>query len=192
VALTIATLLARCRDGDELAWEALVRRHQARVYGLCYHYLHDREEARDVAQEAFVRVYQRIDSVTDPERFLPWLIRVARNAALDRMRRMGARPRSDTRVEELPDLASGDPTPEARWEADRRRVLVHDALRAMSEKGRDVLVLREMQGLSEEETARILDVPVGTVKSRMNRARVELAKRVRELVGGAASGGSAA
>lgn len=189
--MTTATLLARCRAGDELAWETLVRRHQARVYGLCTHILGDREEARDVAQEVFVRVYERLDTVIDPERFLPWLIRIARNASLDRRRRIGARPRPDARVEDLAELASKDPGADVRWEGQRRKVLVHDALRAMSEKGRDVLVLREMQGLSEEETASILGIPVGTVKSRMSRARVELAKRVRELLVGSARAGGA-
>lgn len=173
------TLLTRCRSGDELAWEALVRQHQSRVYGLCFHYLGNREEARDTAQEVFVRVYRHLDDVRDAERFLPWLIRIARNAALDRRRRLGARPKADVSIEGLHDLAADAPPPDAEWESERRRALVHRALAAMSEKGRDVIVLREIEGLSEAETARVLEVPVGTVKSRMTRARIELAKCVR-------------
>ncbi len=184
-----AKLLTRCRQGDELAWEALVRRHQSRVYGLCFHYLGDREEARDIAQEVFVRVYLHLDSVTDPGRFLPWLIRIARNASLDRLRRLRARPSADVPVEELHDLASDAPLPDSVWEGDRRKTLVHRALAVMSEKGRDVIVLREMQGLSEEETARVLKIPVGTVKSRMNRARTELAKHIRAIGDGSAQAG---
>jgi len=68
----LETLLESCRQGDELAWEGLVRRFQARVFGVCYHYLHDREEARDVAQETFVRIYRRLETFEGSETFVPW------------------------------------------------------------------------------------------------------------------------
>ena len=76
--MELETLLERCRSGDELAWEALVRRFQGRVFALAYHYLRDREEARDVAQETFIRIYKSLEGFQDTERFLPWMVRIAR------------------------------------------------------------------------------------------------------------------
>ena len=178
-------LLARCLEGDELAWEALVRRHQGRIYGLCFHYLGNAEDARDAAQEIFVRIYERLDSCTDLDRFTPWMIRMARNACVDRLRRQKARPPStDIPVEEVVDLPAPTPGPDETWARDRRKQLVHTAMRAMGSLNREMIVLKEMQGLSLDEISRLLGVPVGTVKSRASRARVELAQRVRSLVRG--------
>jgi len=96
--LDVGTLIERCRRGDELAWEALVRRYQSRVYSVTLHYLRNDEEARDTAQDVFVRVYRRLDSFHGGEGFLPWLLRLARNAAIDRLRRRAARPPVDDLV----------------------------------------------------------------------------------------------
>ena len=90
--MELETLLERCRAGDELAWEALVRRFQGKVFALAYHYLRDREEARDVAQETFIRIYKGLEGFQDSERFLPWMVRIARNCSIDRVRRLKVRP----------------------------------------------------------------------------------------------------
>jgi RNA polymerase sigma-70 factor (ECF subfamily) len=124
----LATLVERCRRGDDLAWEAFVRRFQARIYGLAFHYLRDSEEARDVAQEIFIQIYRKLDSFRENENPVPWILRVGRNLCIDRLRRLKARP-----------PAVDIPAEEA----------------------------------SEE--------PLGTIKSRSNRARIELATRVRAL-----------
>ena len=84
--MDLTLLLDRCRRGDELAWEALVREYQGRVYGIAYGYTGDPDDARDLAQDIFIRVYKRLDSCREPDRFLPWLIRLARNAAVDHLR----------------------------------------------------------------------------------------------------------
>ena len=86
-----AELVDRCRQGDDLAWERLVRTFQGRVYALAYHYVRDADAARDLAQEIFVRVYQKIDTFSG-QAFLPWLLRLARNLCIDRLRRIKARP----------------------------------------------------------------------------------------------------
>jgi RNA polymerase sigma-70 factor (ECF subfamily) len=177
-----ATLVARCRRGDELAWEALIRRYQSQVYGLAVHYLGDAEEARDVAQEIFVRVYQHLHTCREADRFLPWMIRIARNACVDRIRSIRARPpAADLPIEAAVEVEASGPTPDAAWAEDARRRLLHRALQAMTELNREVIVLKEIQGLSLEEIARLLGIPVGTVKSRANRARIELAKHVLAL-----------
>jgi len=174
----LGALIERCGRGDELAWEALVRRFQARIYSLAYHYLRDPEEARDAAQETFVHVYRGLERFGGGA-FVPWLLRVARNCCLDRLRRRKARPpATDVELDrgvELTDLA---PDPEQSWLKDSRTRLVHQAMEGMSDRSREILLLKEIQGLSFPEIARMLDQPVGTVKSRSNRARLELARRV--------------
>lgn len=183
--MELQTLLERCQTGDALAWEALVRQYQARVLGLARHYVGNMEEARDVAQEIFIRIYRHLDRCEGADHFLPWMLRIGRNACIDHLRRRKARPPGqDLPIEERYDLASSAPTPEDDWHTDRRKRLVHMALQAMSELNREVLVLREIQGLSIEETAATLNVPLGTVKSRCNRARIELAKKLLAITGG--------
>jgi RNA polymerase sigma-70 factor (ECF subfamily) len=113
------------------------------------------------------------------------MLRIGRNACIDHLRRRKTRPPAqDVPVEEHDTLASSAPTPEDDWQRDSRKRLVHMALQAMSEINREVLVLREIQGLSVEETAAALNVPLGTVKSRCNRARMELARKLLALTGG--------
>jgi RNA polymerase sigma-70 factor (ECF subfamily) len=183
--MDLATLLERCRAGDELAWEALIRQHQSRVYGLAYHYVGNAEEARDVAQDIFVRVYRNIDSCTEAERFVPWMIRIGRNACVDHLRRRKARPPSfDVPAEEMVDLPGPGQNPEEQFVADSRKRLVHLALQALSELNREIILLKDIQGLSLEEIATMLSVPIGTIKSRSNRARIELARKVLALGGG--------
>jgi len=178
----LAPIIERCRKGDALAWEALVRRHQARVYGVAFHYLRDGEEARDLAQEVFVKVYKNLDSFKGDAAFLPWLLRMARNAAIDRIRRQKARPPADDlQVGDAVELQSNERSPEQAWEADVGKRLVHRALGRMSEQNREIILLKDIQGLKLEEIAEMLGVPLGTVKSRSSRARTELAKRVVEL-----------
>ena len=190
MATELADLLQRCREGDELAWEALVRRHQARVYAIAHSYAGQAEEARDLAQEIFIRVYRHLGDCQEPERFLAWLIRVARNAGVDHLRRRKARPPAqDLPVEEARRLAAPGPRPDELAAASDRRALVHRALQTLSAINREVIMLKDMQGLALEEIAELLDVPLGTVKSRSNRARLELAQAVLTL-GGAEAGGA--
>jgi RNA polymerase sigma-70 factor (ECF subfamily) len=185
--MDLATLVTRCQAGDELAWESLVRRFQARIYGLAHHYLGNTDDARDVAQEVFVRIYEHIDTC-DRERFLQWMMRIARNACIDALRRRRARPPAqDVPVDAADDLVAPEPGPDAVSEQRRRRRLLHRALQSMSVLSREMIVLKEMQGFRLEEIARMLDIPVGTAKSRSGRARAELAKRVLALSGEAGS-----
>jgi RNA polymerase sigma-70 factor (ECF subfamily) len=183
--MDIGPLLDRCRQGDELAWEALVRGHQARIYGLAYHYVGSAEEARDLTQDVFIRIYKGLDACTEPGHFVPWTIRIARNACIDHLRRRKARPPSqDLPVDEAWDLAAGGPSPEDDYVADSRRRLVHLALQTLSELSREIILLKDIQGLQFEEIATLLDIPIGTLKSRSNRARLELARKVLALSGG--------
>lgn len=187
--MEIPDLLRRCREGDGLAWEALVRRFQGRVYGIAYYYTGNAEEARDLAQEIFIRLYRRLDACTNDETFVPWMIRLARNACIDRLRRMKARPpTAGIPVEEMFDLKTSTPDPAEQHEIDSRRQLVHRALQKLSQINREIILLKEIQGMSLEDVSQTLKIPIGTVKSRSNRARIELARHVMSLTGGQQSG----
>ena len=176
------TLLERCREGDDLAWEALIRKYQGRVYGLAFHYMRDREEARDAAQDVFIRVYQRLDSLKEGQAFLPWMLRLARNSCIDRLRRLKVRtPDIAVPVEDAPEIPAPDLSPEETTILGARHGLVYRALGQLSEKNREIILLKDIQELKLEEIADLLALPLGTVKSRTNRARIELAKAVRLL-----------
>jgi RNA polymerase sigma-70 factor (ECF subfamily) len=178
----LPTLLERCRRGDDLAWEALVRRYQSRVYAMAYHYMRNAEEARDVAQDVFIRIYQRLATFEGGDTFLPWMLRLARNVCIDALRRRKSRPpASDWTIEESVQVASPSPTPEEASSTRSRQRLVYRALDRMSETDREILLLKEIQGLKVEEVSSLLGIPTGTVKSRCNRARIELATRIRRL-----------
>lgn len=177
------TLLARCRQGDDLAWEGLVRRFQGRVFGLALHYLRDRDEARDAAQEVFLKVYRHLDRLEEGRPFLPWLLRLTRNACLDRLRRLKVRRPEEglVAVDEAAEIPARDVSAEEDLLADDRRALLYRALGALSERSREVIVLKDIEEMKLEEISELLGVNVGTVKSRSHRARLELARAVRAL-----------
>lgn len=180
--MELETLLERCRAGDELAWEALVRRFQGRVFGLAYHYLRDREEARDVAQEAFVRVYRNLDGFDAGGNFTAWALRITRNCAIDRARHLKARPPlEDALVEDAGLPSDAHPTPDAGAILAERRRLLYRALDLMSAVNKEMILLKDIQGLKQQEIAELLSLPLGTVKTRSSRARTELARRILEL-----------
>lgn len=181
--MELPELLTRCRAGDALAWEALVRRYQGRVYSTAYFYLGHAEEARDLAQEVFVRVYERLDRCTRDETFVPWMLQIARNAAIDRLRRLKARPQSSAiPVDEMGDLRSSWPDPAEELRVHRRRALVHRALGKLGSLNREILLLKEIQGMTFESISNLLQAPLGTVKSRSHRARLELAREIALLM----------
>lgn len=184
--LQTETLLERCRAGDEQAWEELVRRYQGRVFAVTLRFLRDREEARDVAQDVFVALYQKLDRVPDDRVFLAWLLRLTRNRCVDRLRRLDARRWKRTvPVDEANALPDAAPDPEARRAGAGRRDLVRRALRRLGATSREVILLKEVRELKLTEVAAHLGLPVGTVKSRAHRARLELAEAVRAIEGSA-------
>ena len=180
MASDVAALVERCRQGDDLAWERLVRSCQGRVYALAYHYLGDVEPARDLTQEVFVRIHQQLGSYKG-NGFMVWLLRITRNLCIDQIRRRNkARPPAEDLLAEDNEWAMRDtaPDPEQSWLWDGRTRLVYEALRHLNGPSRELILLKEIQGLQLKEIAEMLGLPIGTVKSRSNRARVELARQV--------------
>lgn len=181
-AIDFAPLVERCRAGDGMAWETFVRQLQGRMFALAYSYAGDREDARDLAQEIFVRLYEVRSQWPLGDEFLPWLFRVARNRSVDYLRRRSVRrPAAAVDETEMAELQDPGPGAEALAIESDRRSLLHAALRGLSAINREIVVLRDVHGLPVQQVASILGVPLGTVKSRASRARVELAARVLAL-----------
>ena len=166
-------LVRRFLDGDEAAFTTLIERHQARVFNLCLRILGDREDALDAAQEAFVTAMRKLGQFRGDAAFTTWLHRVGVNACYDELRRKRRRP--ILHVAEVEDReAAAPPVPD---HADRvaGSLDVTTALASVPEEFRVALVLADVEDLPYEEIARVLDVPLGTVKSRVHRGRVALA-----------------
>src|SRR5512143_1488929 len=122
--MDLAAILIRCKAGDALAWEALVRQFQARIYGIAYHYVGNAEDSRDLAQEVFVRIFQNLASCSDAEMFLPWIIRIARNACIDHLRKRKARSQGrDVALDAIAELRDPLNTPEQQWADNSRKRL---------------------------------------------------------------------
>ena len=173
-------LLERCRRGDEAAWNELVGRYTRRVFGLSYRFAGRADEAEDLTQEVFVRVYQSLDRYRSNEgAFGTWLMTVARNHAIDHYRRRREeRLRRTDDPELLERASSGEESPVLSLERAERVEMVQKGIRALPVDLREPLILCDLQGLPYEEVAQTLNIPLGTVKSRINRARLELAKRL--------------
>jgi len=180
-----AEILQRCQQGDELAWEVLVRLHQGRICAIAYGYVGEQDEALDLAQDIFVRVFKSLDTCQDPASFDFWLTRIARNACIDHLRRRKARPpRQDVQADEMTSLRDRNPGPEEHLVSSSRQRMVYQAMQHLSQINREIILLKDIQGLPLDEISDMLDLPVGTVKSRSSRARVELAKIISGFGGG--------
>jgi RNA polymerase sigma factor (sigma-70 family) len=173
-------LLERCRRGDEAAWSDLVSRHTRRVFGLAYRFAGRVDEAEDLTQEVFVRVYQSLGRYRSTEgAFQTWLMTVARNHAIDHYRRRREERLRRTDDPELLDRVRSDQeSAVVSLERAERVEMVQRGIRALPVDLREPLILCDLQGLPYEEVAQTLSIPLGTVKSRINRARLELAKRL--------------
>jgi len=168
-------LVQRFLAGDAGAFTELVTRHERRVYGLCLRILGDREDAADATQDAFLVVVRKLEQFRGESAFSTWLHRVTVNVCYDHLRKTRRRPVLHRLDDDRPEPETGPPVPD---HADAVAVS-HDVAAALAEvpEGfRVALVLADVQDLPYEEIARVLDVPVGTVKSRVHRGRIALAQ----------------
>ncbi|MBI3932846.1 MAG: sigma-70 family RNA polymerase sigma factor [Acidobacteria bacterium] len=177
---TDGDLLLRCRRGDETAWREVVARYTRRVFAVAYRFTGRVDAAEDLTQEIFVKVYQSLDGFRESGgSFGAWLLTVARHQAIDDYRRR--REELRRQVEDpamLEGLRAPGDSPLRSLERDERVRFVHRGLRALPAELREPVVLCDLEGLSYDEIAKTLGLPLGTVKSRINRGRLELAKRL--------------
>jgi RNA polymerase sigma-70 factor (ECF subfamily) len=177
-------LVERSQRGDLAAFETLVEKYRQRVWRLAFNVLRDREDAWDVAQEAFVRAWQALEKFKGQSAFYTWLFRITMNAASDRLRQRGARGRafgteriSDEEMERT--MADTETPPDEQAASSERRERIMKALDALPEHHRTIIMLGDLEGLSYREIADVLDIPMGTVMSRLHNAR----KKLRDVLG---------
>jgi RNA polymerase sigma-70 factor (ECF subfamily) len=163
---------AQAREGDRQAFAELVRRHQDAVYRFLVRMVGTREEALDLAQDAFVRAWQALPQWQPEAQFRTWLFRIASNAALDALRRR--RVVRFEPIDETFEAAADEPDPQKRLELTQRVAALEASLAKLSAEHREILMLREVEGMSYEEIGTVLAISEGTVKSRLARARAAL------------------
>ena len=189
-AVTDQQLVARVQKGDSRAFDLLVLKYQHRIFGLISRYVHDADEVQDVAQEAFIKAYRALPNFRGDSAFYTWLYRIAINTAKNYLVSRSRRPPgSDVEVEDAEYYESGSAlheieTPENALFGAELKAVVERAIRELPEDLRTAVTLREFDGLSYEDIADIMDCPVGTVRSRIFRAREAIDGRVKEQLDG--------
>ncbi|RYG55091.1 sigma-70 family RNA polymerase sigma factor [bacterium] len=188
-------LVERALDGDIVGFEKLVSRYQNKLLGYVARMTNgDRDEAEDIVQESFIKAYRSLDGFRGQSSFSTWIYKIATNLCIDHARARKRRPQSAYSLDEPFDkdedkggreIADDRFEPGKGVERDEMRQLVRETVAAMPEKQRQVLVMCDLQGLSYEEIAANLDIPLGTVKSRIFHARADLARRLRPYMSGA-------
>ena len=178
-----SSLVERCLSGEEAAWEDLVRVHTRRVYAVCYRFTNSDSEAQDLTQEVFLRVFKTLKSFRSKEgSFTVWLMRLARNLLIDNYRRTKADRNTESIEEQLPmieETAALSARTDGMVAGREASELLQGALEKLSPELRETLILRDIEELEYREIAQVLNVPEGTVKSRLNRGRAELARVLR-------------
>ena len=183
----VVALVRRCIAGDAEAWEEIVRQHSRRIYNICYRFTGSAENADDLAQEVFIKMYRTLSSY-DPDKgaFTTWITTMTRNLLVDHFRKtkqdratdsldagLGEEEDSATLGDRIPDSA---PTADDRIQRRETQEMVQKAIQKLSPELREAVILRDLQDMDYKEIAQALKVPEGTVKSRINRGRMELAK----------------
>src|SRR5215475_8458369 len=179
------SLVSRCLRGDETAWEELVRLHTRKVYALCYRFTGSGSEAQDLTQEVFLRVFRTIRTFRSAEgSFATWLARVTRNLLIDHYRRSRQERVTDSIEEQLPMLeeagSAAATRPDQAMAGREASEILQATLQKLSPDLREAVILRDLQEMEYREIAEVLDIPEGTVKSRINRGRAELARLLRK------------
>ena len=182
-----ALLVRRCIAGDAVAWDEIVQRYHRRIYNICYRFAGSADDAQDLTQEVFIRMYRTLNSY-DVGRgaFMTWVTTLTRNLLVDHFRKTKhdrLTDSLDTTASDNPDamtlsdrIPDEGPAPDSGVQSRETRDAVHQALQKLSPELREAVILRDLQDMDYREIATVLKVPEGTVKSRINRGRAELAR----------------
>ena len=182
-----AMLVRRCISGDAAAWEEIVQRYNRRIYNICYRFAGSSDDAQDLTQEVFIKMYRTLNSYdVDRGAFMTWVTTITRNLLVDHFRKTKQERMTDSMdttasdhedalplSEQIPDRGS---SPDSRVQSRETKEAVHEALQKLSPELREAVILRDLQDLDYRDIATVLKVPEGTVKSRINRGRGELAR----------------
>jgi RNA polymerase sigma factor (sigma-70 family) len=182
-----ALLVRRCIAGDAVAWDEIVQRYHRRIYNICYRFAGSPDDAQDLTQEVFIRMYRTLNSY-DVGRgaFMTWVTTLTRNLLVDHFRKTKQDRLTDSldaTASDHPDamplserIPDEGPAPDFGVQSRETRDVVHQALQKLSPELREAVILRDLQDMDYREIATVLKVPEGTVKSRINRGRAELAR----------------
>jgi RNA polymerase sigma-70 factor (ECF subfamily) len=185
-------LVRRCVAGDAVAWEEIVQRYHRRIFNICYRFAGTSDDAQDLTQEVFIKMYRTLNSY-DVERgaFMTWLTTMTRNLLVDHFRKtkqdritdsIDAAPSEHEDAMPLSDRIEDQAAPpDARVQSREAREAVHQALQKLSPELREAVILRDLQDMDYRDIAAVLKVPEGTVKSRINRGRAELARLLQRI-----------
>lgn len=184
-----AEIIEQARRGDPLAWEKLVVRHTKRIYNLCFRFVGRVDQAEDLTQEVFIKVFRNLSSYhAESGQFVTWVMSVGRNLLIDHYRQskddrvtVSVTTEDDDDLSILDRIPASQPNAQAEMEREERAVLLRRALDRLPPQLKEAVILRDLEELSYEEIEEILKVPAGTVKSRINRGRMELAKSLQRL-----------
>jgi len=182
-----ALLVRRCLAGDAAAWEELVQRHHRRIYNICYRFAGSPDDAQDLTQEVFIKMYRTLNSYdVGKGAFMTWVTTITRNLLVDHFRKtkqdrvtdsLDATPSEHEDAMPLSEkIEDQGAAPDARAQSQQVGEAVHKALQKLSPDLREAVILRDLQDMDYREIATVLKVPEGTVKSRINRGRAELAR----------------
>jgi len=186
-AQVVNLLVRRCISGDAVAWEEIVQRYNRRIYNICYRFAGSPDDAQDLTQDVFIKMYRTLNSY-DVERgaFMTWVTTITRNLLVDHFRKSKQDRMTDSLdsapsqhedamplSEQIPDKTA---PPDSRVHSQETRETIHRALQKLSPDLREAVILRDLQDMDYREIATVLKVPEGTVKSRINRGRAELAR----------------
>ena len=188
----VNALVRRCVAGDAAAWEEIVQRYNRRIYNICYRFAGTSDDAQDLTQEVFIKMYRTLNSY-DVERgaFMTWVTTMTRNLLVDHFRKtkqdrvtdsIDAAPSEHEDAMPLSDqIEDKGLPPDARVQSRETGEAVHEALQKLSPELREAVILRDLQDMDYREIAAVLKVPEGTVKSRINRGRAELARLLQRI-----------
>jgi RNA polymerase sigma-70 factor, ECF subfamily len=178
-----APLIEATLAGDTAAFGTLVTQYQDRLYNSLLRVLDSAEDARDIVQDAFVQAFVKLDTFRGSSAFYTWLYRIAFNLAMSHARRdRPTRSLDHAKLDNGSEPTGAEPTPEAKLVLSERVDLVHAALGRLSAEYRQILVLRELDGCRYDEIAELLELPIGTVRSRLFRARLELKNHLAPII----------
>lgn len=181
-------LVERAQKGDNRAFDLLVRKYQHKIIGLISRYVHDHSEVQDVAQEAFIKAYRALGNFRSESAFYTWMYRIAINTAKNHLVSRSRRPPgndmdiSDAEIVDQSGRLSDSESPEASIARDQLEAAVYEAIENLPDDLRTAITLRELDGLAYEDIAQVMQCPVGTVRSRIFRAREAVDEHIRPLV----------
>jgi RNA polymerase sigma-70 factor (ECF subfamily) len=181
----IEALIQRCLQGDQIAWDLIVRQYWRKVFNVAYKFVGKHDEAEDLTQDIFLKIFKSLDTFDRRANFQTWLISISRNLCIDHYRSVRKERETIDRDVDANELtpASREPGPVAALEQRDRVTLLRQALSELPETLRTAVMMRDIRELSYQEIADRLRLPEGTVKSRINRGRTELARQIRRLRG---------